>query len=836
MGKKLIITEKESVGQQFAEALGVKNKYQGYMENDEWIITWAMGHLLTLSFPEKYDEKLAKWSLEDLPFLPRNYKYEVIASKIKQFNIVCSLLKKDEVDLIYNGGDSGREGELIQRLIFMAAGIVGKKPIYRVWLNTTTTSEILRGLREAKPDSEYNNLSAAAFERSIADYAVGINLSRALSCKFGNAFNQSLNAEKYTPISVGRVMTCVLGIIVRREREIRTFKPVDYYKIDANINGITAHWKAGEKSRYYNSPLLYNDGGFADKETAKKLLAEFQSEPELRISKLEKKTEKAYAPLLYNLAELQSDCSKKYKISPDETLDIAQALYEKKLTTYPRTDARVLSSAMAAVIDRHILGVKKILKWDGLVDPIMRNGWYRGLANTKYVNDKLIKDHYAIIPTGEADISDLTSQQKDVYELICRRFLSIFYPPAEYNKTNLELTHVSSSEIFTSSEKVLSKAGYLVVNGDNENSKPNTAFLSFSQGQVIAGQYKLNTATTKAPPRYTSGNMVLVMESAGKFIEDEQLREQIKSSGIGTSATRAETIKKLIADEHIALDTKTQILTPTKKGELIYNIVAQTVPALLSPDMTASWERGLAQVEDGKISSEYYRSVLYKFVSESVQRIKNNNDIKLPAGEPKIPVGKCPRCGRDVIAGSKGYSCIGYKDKEHPCNFTIWKENGLLKKSNKSVTSAMAKSLLKAGKCEVEDLVSSKGTKYNCTLVMVDDGEHVYLNIDENSFKNGNFVGKCPRCGKDVVENAKGYGCVGYRDSENHCEFFINKTPPILAKNNKTLTKAMVRDLLSKGKCKITGLTSKSGKKYSADFKLVNNGKYVNLEMIPSKK
>lgn len=737
MGKNLIITEKPSVARQFAAALGVSGKQGGYIENVQWIITWCIGHLVSLSYPEAYDPAMKKWTMNTLPFLPESYRYEVLKKTAKQYKIVKDLLNRKDVDQIYNAGDSGREGEYIQRLVYRMAGVERKKQIMRVWIDSQTDAEIRRGIREAKPASAYDALSDAAFERAIADYAVGINLSRALSCKYGSAFNQRISSGKYIPLAVGRVMTCVLGMIVSREREIRDFKPVDYFKIDADHGNWTSHWKAVKGSRFFETDALYNESGFKSRDTAEAFAGELRQDPFLTITKLEQKTEKQQAPALFNLAELQAECTKRFKISPAQTLDIAQSLYEKKLTTYPRTDARVLSRAVADEIEKNVRGLGSMTGWQAETEAVLTHGWHRGIAqNKRYVDDSKITDHYAIIPTGEGakEYSRLEDLERKVYELIARRFLAIFYPPAVYNKINVEMRH-KNGESFFASEKTLIEPGYQTVykqvkkEDDEDEAKPNESFRSLKQGDVIAAAFKVVTATTQPPKHYTSGSIILAMEGAGKLIDDAQLREQIKGCGIGTSATRAEVISKLEHDRYISLNKKTQVLTPTDIGEALCDIVAETVPQMLSPKMTASWEKGLAQVESGVLSGSQYRAVMEDFVRKAVGRVKDSNSVSLPAPQEKRPVGKCPRCGRDVMEGMKGFGCVGYKDKQNPCSFVLWKSNRLLETGHKSITAAMVEKLLKGEWITVSGLKSKAGKPYAAAFRLMDDGNAASLEM-----------------------------------------------------------------------------------------------------------
>ena len=654
MGKSLFIAEKPSVAREFAAALGYRLAGRDcFMESEEAIVTWCVGHLVTMSYPEKYDEKYKRWTFDTLPFIPTEFKYEVIEGVKKQFEIVSGLLKRADVDTIYVCTDSGREGEYIYRLVERQAGVTGKTR-RRVWIDSQTQDEIRRGIREAKDLSDYDNLCEAAYLRAKEDYLMGINFSRALTLKFGNSVKEYLKLDRAV-ISAGRVMTCVLGIVVKREREIRDFVKTPFYRVLAcvELGGRTfeGEWRAVAGSKYEGSPLLYKENGFLKEENAKELIRCLLQEPreEPLLEKIEKKKETKNPPLLYNLAELQNDCSRYFKISPDETLRIAQELYEKKLTTYPRTDARVLSSAVAKEIDRNLQGLSRYDRACLLADEILQKGMHQKLAKSRYVNDKQITDHYAIIPTGQGlgALQGLQPVAANVYELIVRRFLSIFYPGAVYRKISLVL--LARGERFSAGFKVLTEEGYLraaacsflkkkkekesqegTVSG--EESAKDSGFMQalegLKKGQRLSLQkeepYAVKEGETTPPKRYNSGTLILTMENAGQFIEDEELREQIRGSGIGTSATRAEILKKLVHIGYLALNKKTQIITPTLMGELIYEIVDYSIRPLLNPALTASWEKGLTQVAEGTITGKEYMDKLDDFVSRRTNLVKRS--------------------------------------------------------------------------------------------------------------------------------------------------------------------------------------------------------------------
>ena len=642
--KNLYIAEKPSVARQFADVLGVKgNAGNGYLESDTAVVTWCVGHLVTMSYPEVYDPNLKKWSLSTIPFIPTEYKYEVLPDTKKQFNIVAGLLTRDDIGCIYVATDSGREGEYIYRLVDSMAHVTGKEK-RRVWIDSQTEEEILRGIREAKPLSEYDSLSDAAYLRAQEDYLMGINFSRALSLKFSNVVQRYLGMDRCV-IAVGRVMTCVLGIIVKREREIREFVKTPFYRLVANVGeeGQTfdAEWKAVKGTKYFESPLLYKENGFKERPAAEQLLAELKAgEPEAVVQAVERKKEKKQPPMLYNLAELQNDCSSLFKISPSDTLKIVQELYEKKLVTYPRTDARVLSTAVAKEIGRNISGLKNFQPVAEFAQGAMESSTYKGIAKTKYVNDKQITDHYAIIPTGQGfgALRSLAPTALKVYEIICRRFLSIFYPAAEYQKVAMTLS--KNGEKLFANFKYLINDGYLKVAANSFSKKKDDVkyspeFISrlakIKKGDKLSVQgIDIKEGETSPPKRYNSGSLILTMENAGQFIEDEALREQIKGAGIGTSATRDGIITKLEKNKYISLNKKTQIVTPTFLGEIIYDIVYYSINGLLRADLTASWEKGLEGVAEGQISKQEYTDKMTTFVTKYtnlVKQIQNQNGI-----------------------------------------------------------------------------------------------------------------------------------------------------------------------------------------------------------------
>ncbi len=645
MAKSLLITEKPSVAMEFAKVLKIQtSKKDGFIESDNWIITWCVGHLVTMSYPEKYDENLKLWRLDTLPFIPQEYKYEVIPAVEKQFNIVKSLLLREDIDTIYVGTDSGREGEYIYRLVDKMIGVSGKNK-KRIWIDSQTEDEILRGIKEAKDLSEYDSLSASAYLRAKEDYLIGINFSRLLSIIYGRRVAKQINEDKAS-ISVGRVMTCVLGMIVSKEREIRNFVKTKYYKVIGEFGDVNssfkAEWKVTENSKMFNSNKLYNESGFKNENDAKDFIISLQNKDAV-ITDIKKNKQKENAPLLFNLAEIQNECTKRFKIKPDETLEIIQNLYEKKLVTYPRTDARVLSSAVAKEISKNLNGLAKNFKDEeiqNIINKMITEKYSTNLLKTKYVNDSKITDHYAITPTGQGleNFDRLPDIQKQIYKLIVKRFLCIFYPPAEFNKISLNIN--IENEIFSASGKVCTSLGYLEItkgifapklNVEDSSKKENLdedvsdnleIFKSLKKNEKInVVNFETKDSETSPPTRYNSGSIILAMENAGKLIEDEELREQIKGAGIGTSATRAEIMKKLEKIKYIEINSKTQIITPTNKGEIIYDVVNSSMPDMLNPKLTASWEKGLEMVAKKEIDSDEFMTKLRNYINSKFNKL-----------------------------------------------------------------------------------------------------------------------------------------------------------------------------------------------------------------------
>ena len=864
MGKSLYIAEKPSVAQEFAKALKLNTRRQdGYLESEDSIVTWCVGHLVTMSYPEEYDPALRKWSLQTLPFIPTRFKYEVIPSVAKQYKIVAGLLNRPDVETIYVCTDSGREGEYIYRLVEQQAQVHGKNR-RRVWIDSQTEEEIKRGIREAKPMSDYANLGKSGIMRTIEDYAMGINFSRAMSVKYGNLLNDAAGTRSYTAIAVGRVMTCVLGMVVIREREIRNFVETPFYRVvgsftDANIE---AEWKAVEGSKYFESPLLYKENGFKKQESAESLITELSGKTAV-VSSIERGTSRKKAPLLFNLAELQAECSKRFKISPDETLQVAQDLYEKKLTTYPRTDARVLSTAVAKEIGKNISRLKGYEPVQGYVERIMKEGLHYNIAKTQYTDDSKITDHYAIIPTGQlTELRSLNELQRSVYDLIVRRFLSIFYPSAEYQTVKLVVA-VGEEKLFAGA-KALKVPGFLEIagrrqeaekeSGKDENEETDSPGLLELADQLTEGQelpvngYSLKEGSTKPPKRYTSGSMVLAMENAGQLIEDEELRAQIKGSGIGTSATRAEIIKKLVRIGYLHLNKKSQILSPEVLGEMVYEVVNMTVPALLNPKMTASWEKGLDGITRGTVIMEDYREKLEDFIrKETLNMVERNlttqlveqiqplagKDARGIAAKKKLGIA-CPVCGAELVTTPFGYGCSNYKKDGTGCGFSIGTIAG------RDLSEEEFKDLITKGRTDVLDgFVSKSKKKFPASLVLQKDEEgKINISFDFSANEPQVVEGiKCPSCGGDIVTTAYGFRCIHFdREEEDSCDFSVGKIA------EKSLNVSQLTELITNGRTgTIRGFKSKNGKKFDACLCLEKdeNGKAVikfDFEHVEAKK
>ena len=837
MGKKLIITEKPSVARDFARVLKVNGNNNGFIENDTYVISWCFGHLVEMLYPESYDERYKKWHLEDLPFLPKDYKYGVIERSKDQYALVNRLLHRDDIDTVYWAGDSGKEGQTIEENIRNYGGVRPGMTELRVWIDSQTDEEILRGIKEAKPMEAYDLLGRSGIMRTIEDYSLGINFSRALSVKYGRLINDAAATQNYTAIAVGRVMTCVLGMVVNREREIRNFVETPFYRVMGNFSeaGFLGEWRGVEGSKYLDSPLLYKENGFKKEESAKALIDELSGKDAV-IAEMESGVSKKRAPLLFNLAELQSECSKLFKISPAQTLDVIQELYEKKLTTYPRTDARVLTTAVAKEISKNISGLKRYQPYASFAESILNEKKYIGIEKSAYTDDSKVTDHYAIIPTGQTQAAEsLGSLQKSVYELIIRRFLSIFLPPAEYKQ--LKIKALIDNEPFFTSAKALIKPGYLELAGipkknegdddDEDSGCSKEELLAFAErvrkGDTLkVNGFEIKEGKTSPPKRYTSGSLIIAMENAGKLIEDEELREQIKGSGIGTSATRGEILEKLVRIKYLN-QSKSQIITPEPLGEMIYEVVNLSVPSLLNPEMTANWEMGLEGIINGTVDDKEYRSKLEDYIRRETNKMIQfdltsqiaanihqftGKDSKGAATRKALGI-KCPECGGELTTTSFGYGCSNYTNKENPCRFSVGSV------ANRDLTEEEFKQLIETGRTGIlSGFVSKTKKSFKAALVLTKNEEgHYTTSFDFEGVEPEPLDGlTCPDCGGKILSLPFGYGCEHFKsDDPSSCRFAVGKIA------QRSLTEAEFRELLTnKATQTLRGFKSKTGKKFDA--------------------
>ncbi|QFJ55766.1 type IA DNA topoisomerase [Pseudobutyrivibrio xylanivorans] len=853
MGKKLIITEKPSVARDFARVLKVSGNQNGYIENNEYVVSWCYGHLVQMVYPEEYDIKYKKWNLEDLPFLPEEYKYGVVQSAADQYKVVNGLLHRDDIDTVYWAGDSGKEGQTIEENIRNYGGVRDGMTELRVWIDSQTDEEILRGIREAKPMSDYAKLGASGIMRTIEDYSLGINFSRALSVKYGRLINDAAATSGYSAIAIGRVMTCVLGMVVEREREIRGFNEDPFFKVVGKFSDVNfpAEWKAVSGSKYFESPLLYGDkgNGFKTKESAQKLIDELTNSA-AKIFDKDCGISKKKAPLLFNLAELQSECSKRFKISPAQTLDVIQELYEKKYTTYPRTDARVLTTAVAKEIRKNLYGLQNFAPTAVFVKDIIGNQRFVGIEKTSYTDDSKVTDHYAIIPTGQCNgIDRLSPLSQKVYELIVRRFLSIFYPPAEYK--NAKLTVEVNGEKFFAGAKLLIKPGYLEVAGipkgksaensdgedDGEEAEDDFSKEKYVQlveslnigDEISVNGFELKEGKTSPPKRYTSGSLILAMENAGKLIEDEELREQIKTTGIGTSATRGEILEKLVRIGYLNQNNKTQVITPEKLGEMIYEVVLLTTPSLLKPEQTANWEKGLEGIINGNVEFLDYRKELEDYIRRETKNMIEQDLTKTIAlninqftGKDskglatRKPLGiKCPACGGELTTTSFGYGCSNYTNDEIKCRFSVGQIAGV------DLPEEQFRKLVSEGKTDlIEGFKSKSGKPFKSVLKLGrnEDGDF-NVSFDFSETPTDFIEGlKCPACGGRIFATSYGFACEHRFQEENQCYFSIGEVA------GKKITEDAFRQLLEQGVTEvISGFKSKNNQRFDAKLRLKKN-------------
>lgn len=852
MGKSLIITEKPSVARDFARVLKVSGNQNGFIENNEYVISWCYGHLVQMVYPEEYDIKYKNWKLEDLPFLPKDYKYGVVESAKDQYAVVNGLLHREDIDTVYWAGDSGKEGQTIEENIRNYGGVRQGMTELRVWIDSQTDDEILRGIKEAKPMSDYAKLGASGIMRTIEDYSLGINFSRALSVKYGRLINDAAATTSYSAIALGRVMTCVLGMVVEREREIRNFNEDPFFRIIGKFADVKfpGEWKAVEGSKYFQSPLLYGDkgNGFKEKQNAEKLIEDLTNK-EASIKDKEAGISKKRAPLLFNLAELQSECSKRFKISPAQTLDIIQELYEKKYTTYPRTDARVLTTAVAKEISKNLNKLQNYGPTAKYVHDILAERKYLGIEKTSYTDDSKVTDHYAIIPTGQCNgIENLSGLSQRVYELIVRRFLSIFYPPAEYK--NVKIVVQIDNEQFFAGSKLLVKPGYLEIAGipkaktndsseadedsEEEDDFSKEKFVEFVENATVGDtisvdSFELKEGKTSPPKRYTSGSLILAMENAGKLIEDEELREQIKTTGIGTSATRGEILEKLVKINYLNQNNKTQVISPERLGEMIYEVVRLTVPSLLKPEQTANWEKGLEGIINGSVDFSNYRQELEDYIRTETKNMIEQDltqtialNINQFTGKDskglatRKPLGiKCPACGGELTTTSFGYGCSNYGNDEIKCRFSIGQIAGV------DLSEEQFKKLILEGKTDLIEGFKSKNNKPFKSVLKLGKNENgdYSVSFDFSETPTEYVEGlKCPVCGGGIVQTGYGFACEHRFQEENQCYFSIGEIA------GKKISLEDFTKLLSDGVTDIiSGFKSKTNQKFDAKLRLKTN-------------
>lgn len=868
MSKILMIAEKPSVARSYAEALDMdlqNTKKNGYYEDDSHIVTWCVGHLVGMCYPEEYDPELKEWKEETIPFIPGvgvyekySYKYKILEGTKDQYKVVSGLLNRPDLSEIYYAGDSAREGEYIQRLVREKAGHNVNAVEKRLWIDSQTREEILNGLKNAKPLSFYDSLSDSAYARAIEDYLVGMNFSRELSLKYARLISNAAG-EKYVPIAVGRVMSCVLGMIVGREREIRSAKVFPFYGLKASLDDVSLSWKIGEGSKYYNSPDIYNNQGFYDKAKADTLSDSMNGDGKLHNITVKNSVEKKQAPLLFNLAELQGECTKLFHISPAETLAVAQSLYEKKLTTYPRTDARVLTTALCKVFTKNISGLQRVPEVKNIASEIISKMMFVHIRDekNKYVDDSKVSDHYAIIPTGEGfeNLIKLTELERNIYVLIARRFLSIFYPAAEYDKADVSGTCLN--EAFTGTFRALSLEGWLKaadkVPDSVEEDKVVLSMVRNLSGDQDA-EFSVSEGKSSIPKRYTTGSMILAMENAGNLIDDPDLREQIKGSGIGTSATRADVIEKLEKNHYIVVNKKTQSISPDKIGEMIYDVLRLSLPDILNPSYTASWETGLQMIVDKKVSEKEYVDKINAYVIDGVNRMKQQNcsndllnaieelkpvykDLKAVDASgyaEKESVGICPVCGRKMLRGKFSFYCSGYSDKENPCRFSVYSECLHVKIPDKVV-----KSMIDTSKKQVDGtwrsdsagpvkgFTSKSGKKFDAKLFSVYDEKEgkSKLSFDFSDNTPHEEVAKCPVCGRPILRGKFSFYCSGYSDKTNPCRFSVYsetmhvKLPDDVVKELVETSKKMPDGTWKSDSVgPVSGFVSKSGKPFDANL------------------
>ncbi|WP_438314401.1 DNA topoisomerase 3 [Candidatus Caldatribacterium sp. SIUC1] len=690
MGKKLVITEKPSVARDIARALGKFTDHREYLENAEYIITWAVGHLVGLAEPEDYDDRFRKWDLELLPIIPEVFKLKPLEKTEKRLEVIKMLSEREDTDALVNACDAGREGELIFRYIYEFLGL--KKPVFRLWLSSMTKEAIQEAFARLRPASEYELLAQAAKCRSEGDWLVGINGSRAFTSRYKIL------------LSVGRVQTPTLAILVHREREIQNFRPTPYFEVFARFRygdlTYVGKWRGGEDDRLF------------DKDEAEKVVAGVLGKRGKVEEFSEHKTQEAH-PLLYDLTELQRDANKLFGYSAQRTLDIAQRLYEHyKLITYPRTDSRYLSEDLLGQVERSVAMLTRCGFAEFARDLPLREA----LRDRRVFDRSKVTDHHAIIPTGEEIRWEaLKEGERKVLDLIVRRFLAVFHPPAVWMHRTIR-TRVEG-ETFLSKARVLAEPGWRVLYPREEEE-----FLPVvPRGEEVDVVEAWNEEKeTKAPPRYTEAALLAAMEGAGRFVEDEELREILKESGIGTPATRAAIIERLIEVGYVEREGKT--LIPTPKGmELVSLVESIPIPELASPQLTGEWEKKLNLIQKGQFTRELFMEGIKSLTWEIVAKVKAQNledvrEAKSRMVASRYPLGPCPLCGAPVYESKVAFSCSRWKEG---CPFTVWKTI-----SGKKISRQQVQKLLASGRTDrLSGFRSRKGKRFSAVLVLSEDGK-----------------------------------------------------------------------------------------------------------------
>lgn len=703
MGKILVLAEKPSVGRDIAEVLGCRGRGDGFLASEKYIVSWAVGHLVSLWEPEEYNPSFKKWRFETLPIIPEVMKIKPIAATQKQFGIIKSLMEDKNIDFIICATDAGREGELIFRYTYEAANC--SKPFKRLWISSMTDEAIKEGFASLKDGSEYDNLYHSAKCRSEADWLVGMNASRAFTLKY-NAL-----------LSVGRVQTPTLAIIVNRQKEIDNFVPQDYFEVNSLYEGFKGVWFDRETK----------ETKISDRPKAEEIAEKIKGK-EGFVSNIENEKKKQVPPLLYDLTELQRDCNKKFGYSAQKTLDLVQSLYEKrKMVTYPRTDSRYLSSDMVGKIKTTLskLTIEPYKEYASYVTNLPKLP-----VSKRIIDDSKITDHHAIIPTDVSpNLKSLSREEFNVYDLIAKRFICVFYPNYEYTITRV--TTEVENESFLTKGKTILKLGWMELykskdkasedeNGDKkeETEAEEQELPKFKKkDKVYVVGSEVVQKKTKAPSAYNEASLLSAMENAGRFVENEELKEQLKEGGLGTPATRAAIIERLIKVGYIARKGKT--LYPTEKGMKLIEVVPFE---LKSPETTGKWEKGLTSISKGKLDSSRFMQSIQRYVRYIIKEASVNNNSVIFEEETKNPnsnkkthpsLGTCPICKKgQIFAHSKGFYCSEWRKG---CKFTIW--SNTLEAFGISIDSGMAAQLINKGKIENQSFTKPKsGEKTSGTI------------------------------------------------------------------------------------------------------------------------